>query len=391
MVTPKMTPLEKIKPAEWNPRLLRDDRFQKLCKSMEEEKDFLWCRPIIANKDGTIIGGNMRYRAAQHLKWTEIPVSFIDVSDIQAKKLAILDNGQFGEWTDELAEIINELQEAGVDIETLGLDDKELQKVIQQLEPEVVEDEAPPVPETPKSKLGDLYQLGSHRLLCGDATKIEDVERLMDGQKADMWLTDPPYNVEYTGKTKDALKIENDSMDDESFRQFLRDAYATADMVMKQGAVFYIWHADSEGYNFRGACRDVGWTVRQCLVWKKQTLVMGRQDYHWKHEPCLYGWKDCASHLWATDRKQTTILEFDRPSRSGEHPTMKPVALLGYQVGNNTKGEDIVLDSFLGSGTTLIACEQLGRRCFGMELDPRYIDVIVKRWENLTGKTAKLL
>jgi site-specific DNA-methyltransferase (adenine-specific) len=179
-------------------------------------------------------------------------------------------------------------------------------------------------------------------------------------------------------------------MDDESFRGFLRDAFVSADTVMKAGAVFYIWHADSEGYNFRGACRDANWKVRQCLVWRKNSMVMGRQDYHWQHEPCLYGWKEGASHLWASDRKQTTILDFDRPSRSENHPTMKPVALFEYQLLNNTKGGDIVLDSFGGSGTTLIAAEKNGRVARLMELDPKYVDVIVQRWQEFTGKQATL-
>jgi DNA modification methylase len=208
------------------------------------------------------------------------------------------------------------------------------------------------------------------------------------GGGVDMWLTDPPYNVAYEGKTKDALTIQNDEMGNDQFRQFLRDSYVAADAVMKAGAVFYIWHADSEGYNFRGAASDAGWKVRQCLIWKKSTLVMGRQDYHWKHEPCLYGWKEGAGHLWAADRKQTTILEFDKPSRNGEHPTMKPVGLFEYQMLNNTKGGDIVLDSFGGSGTTLIAAEKNGRVARVMELDPKYCDVIIKRWQEFTGKIA---
>lgn len=199
-----------------------------------------------------------------------------------------------------------------------------------------------------------------------------------------MLLTDPPYNVAYEGKTADALTIKNDSMDDLKFRAFLTDAFKAADSVMKQGAVFYIWHADSEGYNFRGGCKDAGWKVRQCLIWKKQTLVMGRQDYHWKHEPCLYGWKDGAGHLWNTDRKQTTILEFDRPQRNDIHPTMKPVDLFEYQIGNNTKGQDIVLDLFLGSGTTIIGCENMGRKGYGMEYDPKYAQVIIQRWCDYT-------
>jgi site-specific DNA-methyltransferase (adenine-specific) len=246
-------------------------------------------------------------------------------------------------------------------------------------------------PEKPKSKLGDIYQLGRHRVMCGDSTSVEDVEKLMGGTRVDLLLTDPPYNVAYEGKTKDALTIENDNMDNDNFRDFLRSAFYSADNVMKEGAVFYIWHADSEGYNFRGACFDIGWKVRQCLIWCKNSMVMGRQDYHWQHEPCLYGWKEGASHLWASDRKQTTILNFDRPSRNAEHPTMKPVPLFDYQIKNNTKKEDVVLDLFGGSGTTLIACEQNGRNAYLMELDPRYVDVIINRWENLTGEKAVLL
>lgn len=255
---------------------------------------------------------------------------------------------------------------------------------------ESVEIEEDEVPEEVESicKLGDIWQLGEHRLICGDSTDVNVVDKLMDGVKADMFLTDPPYNVDYTGGTKDALKILNDKMDNDSFRQFLRDAFASADSVMRAGAVFYIWHADSEGYNFRGACADNNWKVRECLIWNKNSMVMGRQDYQWKHEPCLYGWKDGASHLWASDRKQTTILNFDRPKRSELHPTMKPVGLFAYQIGNNTHEGDTVLDLFGGSGTTLMACEQLKRKSYTCELDPHYLDVIIQRWENFTGKKA---
>ena len=236
--------------------------------------------------------------------------------------------------------------------------------------------------------------------MCGDSTSIDDMQKLTDNQLVDMWLTDPPYNVDMTAKNemlekagkarkdKASFGIANDSMSDEKFREFLRDSYVTADTVLKPGAVFYIWHADSEGYNFRGAAKDAGWKIRQCLIWKKSVFAIGRQDYHWKHEPCLYGWKDGSSHLWASDRKQTTILEFDKPLRNGEHPTMKPVGLFEYQMLNNTKGGDIVLDSFGGSGTTIIAAEKNGRRGYLMELDPKYCDVIIKRWQEFTGKAA---
>jgi len=285
---------------------------------------------------------------------------------------------------------IKELELEGFDLGLTGFDAEELEALtpVEVTDGLVDEDATPEVPAEAITKPGDVWLLGKHRLMCGDSTSIDALERLCKGQLVDMWLTDPPYNVAYEGGT--GLTIKNDDMEDNEFRQFLRDSYVAADAVMKPGAVFYIWHADSEGYNFRGAAQDAGWKVRQCLIWKKSSLVMGRQDYHWKHEPCLYGWKDGAGHLWAADRKQTTILEFDKPSRNGEHPTMKPVALFEYQMLNNTKGGDIVLDSFGGSGTTMIAAEKNGRIARLMELDPKYCDVIVKRWEEFTGKKAEL-
>lgn len=203
----------------------------------------------------------------------------------------------------------------------------------------------------------------------------------------DLYLTDPPYNVSYTGKTSDALTIQNDSMTDEKFGEFLVKAFKSADEVMKDGAVFYIWHADLEGFNFRKACRDAGWQLRETLVWNKNSLVLGRQDYQWKHEPCLYGWKK-GTHHWYGDRKQTTVIDMDRPTASRLHPTMKPIGLFAYLLNNSTKKGDVVFDSFGGSGTSIMACEQLGRKCYTMELDPKYVDVIIKRWEEYTGKKA---
>lgn len=227
--------------------------------------------------------------------------------------------------------------------------------------------------------------------MCGDSTNQGDVETLVNGLKVDMLLTDPPYGVDYTGKTQNAMKIENDNRSDEEFIDFLTLAFTAADAVMKPGAVFYVWHADSKAYAFRMACHTVGWEVRQVLIWVKNSMVIGRQDYQWKHEPCLYGWKEGAGHLWASDRKQTTILEFDRPTRNAEHPTMKPVMLFDYQMKNNTKRGDIVLDLFAGSGTALIAAEQNGRIAYCMEYDPKYVDVIIDRWEKQTGEKAVLL
>ena len=311
-----------------------------------------------------------------------------DLTEEQIKAYRLADNkvAELAEWDFDLlgAELDSIIK---IDMCDFGFDFN-----LEEEEKEVVEDEFEmELPVEPRAKLGDIYQLGNHRLMCGDSTSITDVEKLMGGDLADMLLTDPPYNVDYEGKTKDKLKIENDKMDNDNFRQFLIDAFSNADMVMKAGAVFYIWHADSEGYNFRGACFDVGWKVRQCLIWNKNSMVMGRQDYHWKHEPCLYGWKDGAGHLWASDRKQTTVISFDRPTRNDLHPTMKPVPLFDYQIKNNTKGEDIVLDLFGGSGTTIMACEQNERRAYTMEFDPRYVDVIINRWEQFTGEKAVLL
>jgi DNA modification methylase len=240
-------------------------------------------------------------------------------------------------------------------------------------------------------KRGELWQLGQHRLLCGDATQLADIQTLMGDDRASLYLTDPPYNVAYEGKTKDRMHIENDEMDDSSFQLFLAKAFSAADQVMVPGAAFYIWLADTKRFYFEGAMIDVGWQLRQSLVWAKNSLVMGRQDYHWKHEPCLYGWKEGAAHFWGSDRSQTTILEFDKPIRNDIHPTMKPVALMEYLIGNSSQKGAIVLDSFLGSGSTLIACETKNRRCFGLELDEKYASAIVERWETFTGRSANRL
>ena len=359
-------------------------------------REFGWTNPILIDGENGIIAGHGRVLAAHKLGETRVPtIELSHMSNTQKRAYIIADNklALNAGWDSEMLALeIGDLKDAGFDLGLTGFSHDE----IAALNPDVIkgltdEDAVPDVPDKSITKLGDIYQLGNHRLMCGDLCSLTDIEKLCNGQLVDMWLTDPPYNVAYEGKTKDALKIYNDSMGDDQFRQFLRDAYVTANLVMKSGAVFYIWHADSEGYNFRGAAQDAGWKVRQCLIWKKSSIVMGRQDYHWKHEPCLYGWKEGAGHLWSADRKQTTILEFDKPSRNGEHPTMKPVGLFEYLMLNNTKGGDIVLDSFGGSGTTMLAAEKHGRYARLMELDPKYCDVIVKRWEDFTGKKAELI
>lgn len=383
--------VESLIPYVKNSRTHSDAQVAQIAASI---KEFGWTNPILVDGDNGIIAGHGRLLAARKLGYKEVPtIELADLTETQKRAYIIADNrlALNAGWDNEMLTIeLNDLLADGFALELLGFDPKELNAL---LEPEVVqgltdEDAVPDVPEEPKTKLGDIYQLGNHRLMCGDSTNVEAVVELTGGAGVDMLLTDPPYNVAYEGGT--GLTIQNDNMEDLQFRQFLRDAFVTADTVMKKGAVFYIWHADSEGYNFRGACNDAGWKVRQCLIWKKSSLVMGRQDYHWKHEPCLYGWKDGAGHLWAADRKQTTILEFEKPYRNGEHPTMKPVALFEYQMLNNTKGGDMVLDLFGGSGTTMLAAEKHGRHAYLMELDPKYCDVIVKRWEDFTGKTAVL-
>ena len=361
-------------------------------------KEFGFLNPVIVDAEHGIIAGHGRVMAAKKLGLITIPcLEAGHLSEAQKKAYIIADNklALNAGWDDSILRVEFEaLKEFDFDLTLTGFSLDELSEFeIEELGAEFDEDadgEVIEPPAEPKTKEGDVWILGKHRLMCGDSTSIDALEKLCNNQLIDMWLTDPPYNVAYEGKTKDALTIKNDSMGDDDFRQFLRDCYVAADAVMKPGAAFYIWHADSEGYNFRGAAKDANWKVRQCLIWKKSTLVMGRQDYHWKHEPCLYGWKDGAGHLWASDRKQTTILEFDKPRRNGEHPTMKPVDLFEYCLLNNTKGGDIVLDSFGGSGTTMIACEKSGRTGYLMELDPKYCDVIINRWQTLTGKDAIL-
>lgn len=290
------------------------------------------------------------------------------------------------DWDDD------ELKSWGVDTMPFAeqdvQEDKEIYKDIE--EDDVTDEDIQQAPE--RVRAGDIWQLGIHRLMCADSTNKENVEKLLNGEQADMWLTDPPYNVDYEGKTADKLKIANDKFhDDNAFLSFLVDAYNAAANVLKPGGVFYIWHADSEGYNFRKAAQGCGLKVRQCLIWNKNVMVMGRQDYQWKHEPCLYGWKDGAGHKWYSDRKQVTVIDYARPTASTDHPTMKPVGLFAYLIQNSSQEGDIVLDTFGGSGTTIIACEQLDRRGYSMELSPHYCDVILNRWEKLTGEKAVCL
>lgn len=385
--------LNDLKPYPKNSRLHSEEQIQQVVDSINE---FGFTNPVLIDENKTIIAGHCRVEALKVLGASAAPCIVLKgLSETQKRAYIIADNklALNADWNLELLQSeFESLKLEDYDLNLTGFSDDEIALIIIDPEPETFadEDSCPDIPEDPITKLGDVWLLGDHRLMCGNSTIIEDVCLLMNGVKADILITDPPYNVDYEGKTKDALKIKNDSMDDSTFRQFLRDAMSTANIHLKDGGVFYIWHADSEGYNFRGACQDVGWKVRQCLIWLKNHMVMGRQDYHWKHEPCLYGWKEGAAHCWENDRKQTTIIECNRPSRNDIHPTMKPIELIEYQILNNTKPHEIILDLFGGSGSTLIASEKNNRICYIMEIDPKYCDVICKRYEKIFNKKAIL-
>ena len=374
--------IAEVTPYANNPRN-NDGAVESVAKSIEK---FGFIGAIILNKDKVIINGHTRVKACKKLGMETIPAIIVDhLTKEQEDALRIADNktGEIAEWNEDLLRAeLKALEEAGFGIEDLGFDNSELEALLEgDVSVSVGETDpnaAPEVPEVAVSRPGEVYVLGNHRLVCGDSTKAEDVGRVCKEGEADMWLTDPPYNVAYEGSN--GLTIQNDSMEDVKFREFLRTAFGHAEKALKPGAPFYIFHADSEGYNFRGACHDIGLRVRQCLVWKKNALVLGRQDYQWIHEPCLYGWKDGGPHPWYADRSQTTVMEFNKPKKNDVHPTMKPVEMLVYLLQNSSKRGDVVLDTFGGSGSTLIACEQTGRVCKTVELDPRYCDAIRRRW-----------
>ena len=371
-------------PYERNPRI-NDGAVKAVAASI---KEFGWRAPLVVDENNVIICGHTRLKAAEHLELDTVPVHVakgLTPEQIKAYRIADNKTGEIAEWDFDLLPLeLADLQNMDFDLSVLGFDTDELDKILNgddvitggQTDP----DEVPETPEIPVSKAGEIYQLGRHRLMCGDSTSSVDIEALMNGEKVNLLLQDPPYNVAYEGGTAEHLTIQNDNMDDAAFFNFLTDAFKCAVEVMTPGAAFYIFHADSEGYNFRRACKAAGLQVRQCLVWKKDSLVLGRQDYQWEHEPILYGWKDGAAHSWYSDRKQTTVLEFDRPKKSELHPTTKPVEILIYLIKNSSQRNELVADFFGGSGSTLIAAEQTGRKACLMELDEKYCDVIRKRW-----------
>lgn len=377
-------------PYDRNPRL-NDDAVDAVAESIDQVG---YITPIVVDENCLILAGETRCKALKKRGAQRVNVlQVFGLTEEQKKKYRLLDNkvGEIADWDLDL--LAGELESVDFDGFDFGFDDLMAdfsEGAAETIESEAVEDDfEEELPDEPVAKPGDIYQLGRHRLMCGDSCDIDAVTRLMGGKLADLLLTDPPYNVNYEGGT--GLTIQNDNMEDAAFRKFLQDAFKCADAVMKPGTAFYIWHADSRGSDFRNACASVGWQVRQCLIWNKNALVLGRQDYQWKHEPCLYGWKDGASHTWLNDRKQTTVLDFDRPTRSELHPTTKPIPLFDYQIRNSCPENGIVLDLFDGSGTTIMACEQDNRIAYCMELDPRYVDAAVSRWEAFTGQKAVLL
>lgn len=382
----------KLKPSEYNPRKDLQPEDEEYIKIKNSILEFGYVAPVIINADMTVIGGHQRLKVLKELGYEEIQCIVVDLDKNKEKALNLALNKISGEWdNNKLEAILAELKEADIDINITGFSNDEVDDILKDIigsnEDDFDLEEALDEIEEPTTKVGDIWRLGKHRLLCGDSTQKEDVMRLMNNQEADMLLTDPPYNVDYEGT---AGKIENDNMNETEFYNLLIDAFINMYSVAKAGAPIYVFHADIEGLNFRNAFKNAGFKLAQCLVWVKNTFVMGRQDYQWKHEPILYGWKEGKAHYFIDSRSQNTVLEFDKPTRNAEHPTMKPIDLLVYLIKNSSKENNLIVDLFGGSGSSLIAAEQSNRICYTMELDPRYCDVIIKRWETLTGQKAEL-
>lgn len=415
-------PLGWLTPYENNPRN-NDEAVEPVANSISE---FGFKVPIVATSDGEIINGHTRWKAAKKLKLKTVPVIIADdLTEEQVRAFRLADNkvAEIAQWDIEL--LLSEIESVdNLDMTLFGfadsdytLDDFEDEEADTDISEDEIESEGDSVSLV---EYGDIYQLGRHRLMCGDSTSAGDMKELVNGEKIDLYVTDPPYNVAYEGKTEEAMTIQNDSMDDASFRQFLRDAFEVADQHLKPGGAFYIWHADSEGLNFRATVKETGWLLKQNLVWVKNSIVLGRQDYQWKHEPCLYGWKDGASHYFIDNRSLATVIEEDeenlkemtkgelisyiktmqensptsifyedKPVRSDIHPTMKPLKLIARCVLNSSKKGERVLDSFNGGGSTLMVCEKTERIYYGMELDPVYVERTIKRWEEETGLKAE--
>lgn len=377
-MTVKYLKIEEVFPNEENPRYIKEVKFLKLVKSLQEFPEMSNARPLIINKENKVLGGNMRLKAMQEAGWITVPCIKVDWPEEKQREFIIKDNASYGEWDWDVLKTdfgSEELIEFGLD---LPLDfENGLLKVDED------DFDYPEGGVDTDIQVGDIFEIGQHRLICGDSTQRDTYEKLMNGQLADLVLTDPPYNVNYEGGTKEKLTIDNDDMSNEDFFQFLLSFYSALGEYTKPGGVWYVWHSDTEGANFRLAMTQAGIMVKQCLIWVKSSMVMGRQDYQWKHEPCLYGWKDGASHHWYNDRKQTTVLNFEKPSKNIDHPTMKPVKLFSYQIENSSKQGEIVVDAFGGSGTTMVSCHQLNRKAYLVEYSPRYCQVIINRMKSL--------
>ena len=391
-----------------NPRLIKDDKFKKLVQSIKDFPEMLNIRPIVVNQDMIILGGNMRYKACKEAGLKEIPVIVTDLTEEQQKEFLIKDNTSGGEWDWDI--LANEWDSEQLQAWGLDLPIFENENII---EAEAEEDDFE-IPNEIQTDivLGDLFEIGDHRLLCGSSTEMDTWEKVMNGSLADMVMTDPPYNVDYQGGS--GLKIMNDKMDNNLFYQFLYDFYTSLSSYTKNGGAWYVWHTDNERINFTKAFEDAGMYFTQCLIWVKNSLVLGRLDYHKKHETCLYGWKKGAAHYFTNERTHTTVIEdkidikkltkeqmknmlteimsdknkttiinCDKPFRNAEHPTMKPILLLAPLIKNSSKENELVADGFLGSGSTMVAAHQLKRKCYGMELDPKYCQVIIDRMKKL--------
>ena len=380
----KVLPVAVLKPAEYNPRKKLkpgDKEYEKIKASIEE---FGFADPLVVNADMTIIGGHQRLTVAIDLGFTEVPCAVVDIDKTREKALNIALNKITGAWDENLlADLLKDIQESDFDLGKTGFDPPEIETLFNKVHSkDVKEDDFDVEAELQNpvfSKLGDLWCLGPHRVICGDSTGEEVYTRLMDGQKANLVLTDPPYNVDVE---ETAGKIMNDNMADADFYNFLLSAYRCMHANLADDGSIYVWHADTEGLNFRKAFKDAGFYLSGCCIWKKNAL-----------EPCLFGWKQSGRHQWYSDRKQVTVWEYDKPRSSKDHPTMKPVALMSYPLRNSTMTNGIVLDPFLGSGSTLIACCETDRICRGIELDPKFVDVIVKRymaWCQDHGVTAEV-
>jgi len=400
-----------------NARTHSENQIEQIAASI---KEFGFNNPVLIDKSGGIIAGHGRVLAARLLGMETVPtVELSHLNDDQRRAYILADNrlAELAGWDLDLVALeLADLSDAGFNIELTGFDEDFLPL---HDEPGLVdEDDVPELPVDPTTRLGDVWLMGGHRLLCGDSTSIDALEALMAGAKADLIFTDPPYNVDYEGGS--GLKIQNDNMSNDTFRQFLYDAFSAAFTVTKAGRPIYVAHADSEGYNFRGALTESGFLLKQCVIWVKNSMVMGRQDYQWQHEPILYGWKPGEAHKWyggfnkktvidddvdlrkldkpalvalvnsLRNNKKTTVVRENKPHRNDIHPTMKPVALVQHFIRNSSREEGIVLDSFGGGGSTLIACEKNRRNSRTMELDPKYCDVTVMRWQDYTGKEAVL-